>query len=201
VSGDLAKMALTRQQQKEKTKTLLVSAGLEIFAKNGIQSTKTLDIAKKVGVSHGTVFVHFPTKKDLLIEIIDGFGRSISEEFKKLSADAHNLRKILKIHLKVIEKHENFYARLLIENALLPGEVRGTLINLQTGIAYFINSAARNEMKAGDIQTMPSHLLFNTWMGLISYYLLNKDIFAGEKSVIKTKGNEILNHFLKLIKL
>ncbi|MGE0671200.1 MAG: TetR/AcrR family transcriptional regulator, partial [Parachlamydiales bacterium] len=47
----------------------------------------------------------------------------------------------------------------------------------------------------------PIHLLLNSWLGLIHYYLSNKDLFAPKKSVIDTHGKELLEHFIKTHKL
>ncbi|MCK5071781.1 MAG: TetR/AcrR family transcriptional regulator [Bacteriovoracaceae bacterium] len=194
------KMNLTRQEQKIKTKQNLVFASIDLFSKNGIMATKTVDIAKAIGVSHGTVFVHFPTKNDLLIEVIDEVGRKMASEFREFGKKELNVKQVLKSHLKVLEKYEDFYTHLLLDGPNLPGEVRGTLITLQAGISCYIKSSVKKEEKTGKIRSLPSHLLFNTWMGLITYYLINRDLFAPDKSVIKAKGDEILNHFLKLIK-
>ena len=61
----------TRQEQKEATRERLVNAAMELFARNGIAQTTTADIAKSIGMSHGNVFVHFPSREDLVIAVID----------------------------------------------------------------------------------------------------------------------------------
>jgi len=44
------------------------------------------------------------------------------------------------------------------------------------------------------------YIIFNTWLGLIHYYLQNSELFAPGASVLKQQGNELVKHFLELIK-
>ena len=43
-------------------------------------------------------------------------------------------------------------------------------------------------------------LLFNTWLGLVNHYLVNRDLFADPgESVIARRGESLLDHFMALI--
>src|SRR3977135_2230614 len=103
----------TRQEQKEATRERLVNAAMELFAHNGIAETTTADIAKSIGMSHGNVFVHFPKRDDLVIAVIDEFGRRLATEFRQVLEEGLGLRAALRAHLKVLEEFEPFYSRLV----------------------------------------------------------------------------------------
>ncbi len=63
--------ALTgRDLQREETRRRLRDAALAIFRSDGFASSKIDDIARKVGVSRGTFYFHFPTKEDVLLELL-----------------------------------------------------------------------------------------------------------------------------------
>lgn len=194
-------MTLTRKEQKQQTKEHLLQVAYQEFSDKGILSTRTLDIAQSAGVAHGTLFVHFPTRENLLIHVIEKFGMQIGEKFKDLSSKKSGVKKILGAHLEILEEYEPFYARLVIEGPLLPAEVRNTIFMIQSGIAHYLEEAAKYDFEKKLIRHIPIHLLLNTWLGLLHYYLANRDLFAPKKSVIKTKGIEILNHFMSLLKL
>ena len=72
--------AATRQEQKVVTRDRLVNAAMVLFARKGIAGTTTADVAKSIRMSHGVVFLHFPTRDDLVIAVIDEFGRRLSAE-------------------------------------------------------------------------------------------------------------------------
>ena len=52
--------------KSEMTKDKILSCAIELFYKKGYSGVATNEIAKKAGVSEGTVFKYYPTKKDLL---------------------------------------------------------------------------------------------------------------------------------------
>jgi AcrR family transcriptional regulator len=56
---------------KAKSRSAIISAALELFAKKGFSATTTDEIAKKAKVSKGLIFSHFPTKENILLAILD----------------------------------------------------------------------------------------------------------------------------------
>jgi AcrR family transcriptional regulator len=68
---------VTEKQEK------IVSAALQLFAKEGFHATSTSKVAKAAGVSEGLIFRHFGNKDGLLNAILDEGER----RFKSLMAD------------------------------------------------------------------------------------------------------------------
>jgi AcrR family transcriptional regulator len=56
---------------RTRSRSAIVSAALELFAKKGFSATTTDEIARKAKVSKGLIFSYFPSKEDLLINILD----------------------------------------------------------------------------------------------------------------------------------
>jgi Transcriptional regulator len=188
-----------RQLQKEETKKLIIETALEQFSKQGITTTRTSDIAKAAKVSHGTIFVHFPTQEALLNNVIEEFGARVSLRLHELAACNMSLRGILSAHINGLTEYEGFYTRLVIEGQMLPDSARSVFAMIQSTISFHISKAAEREIKEGTIAPHPIHLIFNTWVGLIHYYLANNDLFAPDESVLKRYGHELLEHYLSLI--
>lgn len=188
--------AKSRKEQKEQTRELLLNTAVDQFAANGILATTTVDIAKAAGVAHGTIFVHFQTRDDLLNQVISDFGNRIGEEFKSLAGPGRGVKEILSAHLRVIELYEPFYSRLVIEGPVLPRDARNLIFLIQSGIAYYLEKALERDVGKKLVRAVPIHLLLNSWLGTINYYLANRDKFAPGKSVIALCGREILDHFM-----
>ncbi|MFB1050329.1 TetR/AcrR family transcriptional regulator [Paraliobacillus sp. JSM ZJ581] len=51
-------------------KAAILTKAIENFAENGYAATSTSEIAKQAGVAEGTIFRHYPSKKDLLMAIV-----------------------------------------------------------------------------------------------------------------------------------
>lgn len=68
-----------------RNRDLLLAAGEQVFADKGPEAS-VAEIATRAGVGKGTFFRHFPTKDDLLVELVaghvrelDAIGRGLSE--------------------------------------------------------------------------------------------------------------------------
>lgn len=189
----------SRQQQKEQTRETLLQAAYEVFARDGITTARMSDVAEAAGVSHGTVFAHFATQEALMTEVIDTYGGKIALRTHELAGSCVRMEQILRAHLAGIAEFEPFYTRLVIENRLLPPAARDVWIGIQSAISFHFSQVAAREAKAGRIIVHPAHLLFNTWLGLVHYYLANGDLFAPEGNVIGRYGDTLVASFLRLI--
>jgi AcrR family transcriptional regulator len=192
----------TRQLQKDETRTALLKAAYDVFSARGIQAARMADIAKAAGVSHGTVFLHFPTQERLVTEVLEAYCGEIIQDTHRSAVSCRTLREFLDAHIAGIIRHEPFYTRLVIENRMLPEEARDAWTGLQSAVSFHFSQVLEREgTEAGvDGETeMPLSLLFNTWMGLIHYYLGNGDLFAPEGGVLRRYGPALTNHYLKLI--
>ena len=190
---------VTRENQKASTRRKLLETATGLFAERGILATKTLDIARAAEVSHGTVFAHFPTRADLVSEVISQVAGKVIRRVHDIVERGAPVREVLAGRLEGLAEFEAFYARLVIEGPLLPSDARNTLIGIQSVISFHLAEAAEPEMEAGRMRRMPIHLLFNTWIGLVHHYVANRDLFAPGKSVLLHRGEELLNHYLGLI--
>lgn len=54
---------------EEDTRTRILKAALQLFARQGYDATTTKDLAAAAGVAEGTLFRHFTNKKAILIEV------------------------------------------------------------------------------------------------------------------------------------
>jgi AcrR family transcriptional regulator len=188
-----------RLDQKQDTRRGLITAAQSLFAEQGFTATKTLDIARRAGVSHGAVFAHFPTREKLVAAAIEAFGEKVGRRLHALASHGKSMKEVLSAHLKGIREYELFYSQLIMEEAVLPPEARQTLMAIQSALSFHLYAAAQREINAGRMRPIPMHLLFNTWVGLLHYYLNHRALFAPAGSVIDEKGEELLNHFTGLM--
>jgi AcrR family transcriptional regulator len=76
---------MPRKLSPEKREQFLDSA-LNLFVANGVKNTSTAAIAKDAGTASGTFFLYFPTKQDLINELVTQIGRQQSEYITSLLA-------------------------------------------------------------------------------------------------------------------
>ena len=192
-------MTEKRQLQKAHTKEKITAAALKMYSENGF-STPTIAIANEAQVSHGTIFVHFPTVEDLLTWSLENFTKEIERELHSLPGSDNDISALLEMHLDVLIRHEDLYKRLIKEAVYLPEDARNTLVVIQSTLSIHFLQALEEEMNEGKIKDVPFHMIFNTWLGLVHYYLLNSDLFAPSGSVLKQYKNVLIECFLTLIR-
>ena len=178
----------------------ILEAAYRIYSEQGFLAT-TASIAKEARVSHGTIFVHFPTLEDLLCELIKDFGNALGTETHCLAKEQNSVAELLKVHLNILARHEAFYIRLISERSLLPDDAQMTLVNIQSIIAHHFSQVMEGEIQNNTVKNIPIHLMFNTWMGLIHYYLLNKEFFAPDTPLRERYHSELITSYIELIKI
>lgn len=78
----MAKAKLTRAEQKIQRPLEILDAAFEEFTKRGFTATRVEDIAERVGVTKGTVYVYFETKEALFEAMIRHASSPFQEAFK-----------------------------------------------------------------------------------------------------------------------
>lgn len=192
-------MAGKRQLQKEQTREAIITAAFKVYSEHGF-SASTSVIADEAHVSHGSIFVHFPTVETLLICLLETFSKDINIELHSLAESGGNIAKLLDMHINAMIKYEDFYKRLIKEAVYLPDEAKNTFIAIQSTVSIHFFQALEHEVNTSEIKDLPLHMLFNTWLGLVHYYLLNNDLFAPGDSVLRRHKSNLINCFLALIK-
>ncbi|HHV65698.1 MAG TPA: TetR/AcrR family transcriptional regulator [Peptococcaceae bacterium] len=189
-----------RQVQKFNTRKKIIDTAYRIFSEKGF-SVPTSVIAKEAGVSHGSIFVHFPTLNNLLVCLLSDFGDKMGRSLHILAKKCDSLEDLLNEHLNVLEENEAFYTRLISEKNRLPDEAKSTFAFIQSTVAFHFSSVVEREIEKGTVKKLPVHMLFNTWLGLVHYYLLNREFFAGFNGpVIRKYRGELLSTYLNLIR-
>lgn len=189
----------TRVEQKSETRRRILDEATRLIARQGFAATRTADVAKQAGLSHGAVFVHFPTREDLVIEVAFTLAREITDRLHEAVTDGAPLRDVLGAHLRCLEEREDLYRFLVLERTHLPPAFRTAWIGLQSAIAHHIGEAAERAIAAREIQKMPLDLLFNGWIGLVHHYLANRDLFVTRGSVLAKHGRTLLDHYCSLL--
>lgn len=70
---------LSRAEQKALRPIQILDAAFEEFVANGFTATRIEDIADRIGVTKGTIYVYFPTKEELFAAMIDHISVPLEE--------------------------------------------------------------------------------------------------------------------------
>jgi AcrR family transcriptional regulator len=68
-----------QQARSRKTRNRIVAAAIAAFETNGYDDTTTAAIARRAGIGVGTLYAYFPDKRKLMLEVLDGTVRAMSD--------------------------------------------------------------------------------------------------------------------------
>ena len=63
-------MARRTQQDAERTRRRIIASALSLFAERGYEKTTFEDVARRMNMTKGAVYWHFPDKQSLLLEVV-----------------------------------------------------------------------------------------------------------------------------------
>jgi AcrR family transcriptional regulator len=165
-----------RDKQREETRKKLYHAAIEIFCRDGVSNCRIEDIALKAEVSRAAFYFHFPSKDDVLLEMLREAEQPTLDGLNALPPDAP----LQTVFDTVIQHTAAFWAvenrsRLMVDMFSVSMR-RTTILNdreaevIRAAVGRrFETAATRNELSA----LIPPEVLAD-------FYLLN--IFAAMAS-------------------
>ena len=131
--------------------------------------------------------------------VVSELAHDITDKLHALAAEGATLAQALEAHLACLADREDEVRWLLIEAPVLAKGFHLALVGMQSAVSQHLSAAAERDMAEGRVRTMAIHLLFNTWIGLVHHYVINRDLFAPGRSVLREHGRTLIAHFLSLV--
>lgn len=188
---------MPRAQQKAETRTLILNKASHLCPRSGFLRTRTADVAAAAGLSHGAIFLHFPTREALFREVAATMVQDLTDRLYEAARGRASFHECLLTHVECLRPREDLYRHFVIESPLLDFDTR--TMTIQSAVAEHLGKPLEREMQARRIRRAPVHLLFNTWIGLLHHYLIHKDLFTRRGSVLEACGAQLAQHFVSLI--
>ena len=85
----VAKVSAKRERRKDARPGELLAAALELFVEKGFAATRAEEVAKRAGVSKGTLFLYFASKEELFKAVVR---ENISGRFTEWNAEFDNFQ-------------------------------------------------------------------------------------------------------------
>jgi len=89
-------------RRREKTRVELMEAAVRVISSKGYHQTRIADIATEADVGLGTFYLHFKTKNEIFIELIEHGAAELRKNLGDAKAGVHSPADKLKITIDVI---------------------------------------------------------------------------------------------------
>lgn len=146
-----------RGLEPEGTRKRIRSTAAALFTENGVHASSLADIAQAAKLSKGTLYYHYPSKEDLVLEIADHQFADITEAIYSwidginFHTPAREAIRALAAGLRGGGEASRLYFALLSEALREPGELRRLLRAKQKEWAVMIEVGAL-KLPGGDAQ-------------------------------------------------
>lgn len=194
---------MPRRKQEEKYSKIL-DAATRVFAREGFHNAKIGDVAEEAGVAHGTVYLYFGGKDDLLISIfrenLQELVEYVSSEIEKEANAEAKLRRMISLQIELIETNSELAELMLVEFPQTGKFLSNSVVN---DLAAYIDMIA-NILKEGVAEgafddsmdvNMVATVIYSGIQGIATRWILEE-----MKYPLKKVANEISEVFLSGIK-
>lgn len=147
---DTEKSARRRQREAE-----IIGAAREVFLEKGFEGSAVAEIAARVGVVEGLVYRYFPTKRDLLNEVLRGLYEpliaDVGDGFARIVGLRGRLRFIVWRHLRFYTETPGFARLILHEIRTAPGYPSSVLHDLNVRYTDFLRRTLHQAVADGEL--------------------------------------------------
>lgn len=188
-----------RKTQKQSTRENIIAAAKTIYVDKGILNTATSQIADVANIAHGTLFLHFPNKDSLIIELIDVELSKFSDNLKQLILEAVDVKTILNRYLTLVQEEEGFFSTLACELPYYKRELRRQILFRQSLIREHFHQVIQQGIEQNIYAKINIPCALTFLFGTINYYLSLNKSFVQEGSVINKFHEQIIDIFIKIL--
>ena len=156
----------------------ILDAAQAAFCDKGYDNTVVSEIAAKLGVVEGTVFKYFPTKRELLLKVLERWYLKMSGDYAQDLAGVEGARARLRLlvwrHLRSLRDNPQL-CRLMFREVRSGGDYRGSRLHeLNRGYAGLLTAVIADGVKSGEFRgDVPAALLRDLVYGGIEHHAWN----------------------------
>ncbi len=169
-----------KEKQRQEREELILQAAEEVLAEKGYYETSVDEIASRVGIAKGTVYLHFPGKEDLVFAILERNAQEMVALVEETAAAVRSNREKLEAILQVVyggffapdKRHLMQLPYIVMNSAELRRlfvEKKGCMRDKWQRLEALIASILEDGKAAGEFdKTMPTPVMISAFFSLLS---------------------------------
>jgi TetR/AcrR family transcriptional regulator, fatty acid metabolism regulator protein len=161
-----------RERQREEREQLILKAAHELILEKGAAALTMEDIASRVGISRAAIYLHFPSKEDLILELMER-GMRIFVDSLSATVDAPGTprEKLQAVIEQIFQSHDNrqAFSEVFQDREMLHrlAEKRGAMVGHWEEPMRRIAAVLEEGKAAGEFDPeMPTPIMLSILSGL-----------------------------------
>lgn len=147
---------MRREEKKQQKKKSILQAAVTIFSRDGFEKARVSDIAQLAGVGHGTVYLYFPTKGDLLDAIYNELMVEALDELRREVARGQDASEKLSVlfqtQLDMMEKNPDITKLLLVDMRFSEEYLSSSAVRMTLEYIGLVEGILREGIESGHFQ-------------------------------------------------
>ncbi|HEY2809089.1 MAG TPA: TetR/AcrR family transcriptional regulator [Steroidobacteraceae bacterium] len=134
----------------------IMRAARQVFCSKGYEAAATAEIAERAGVVEGTLYRYFPTKRDLLIKVVEQFYEEIFSDYEAQLSGVrgtwNRLRFMIWKHLSVMHKDPDMCRLIVHELRPWPQYRQSSIFTLNQRYTQSTLAVVREGIASGEFR-------------------------------------------------
>ncbi|MBF0252827.1 MAG: TetR/AcrR family transcriptional regulator [Candidatus Omnitrophica bacterium] len=183
----------------------IINSARDLILEGGVQNVTIRNIAKKNDITEGAIYKHFKSKKEILLGVVDAFGRELITVVDSMIGTGRDsitiLKDIMKKHMKFSEKKKGMLFSITAESIHFDDDeirlaILGIIEKYIKKIEDILKQAKKNKLINCEIDVRSvSFIFFGMIQSAIVQYAL-----TNYKSTPVSKFNAMWKVFIEGIK-
>ena len=185
---------MTDQSANNDKRTKIITAAADLFSEKDFHDVTVEEVADLAGVGKGTVYLYFPSKENLFVEVIKNGILQLLDEVERgldgIDDPSAKIRRLIEIDLEFVKKHESFYrtfARGEVQIRSLLTEEPVMQFGLLSHHLKLITGIIQEGVDRGRFRRVNAYLAAMALQGIILRFSLMHVVGSLEGDLIDTK--------------
>jgi len=174
----------------------ILDAATDLFAEFGYSDAVTQDLAVRLQVGKGTIYRHYPSKRELFLAAVDRVMRRmrvyIDEAVAEVADPVDRIERGTRAFLEFFAEHPEFVELLILERALFKDRTRPTYIEHRERNQIRWLEVYRALIADGRVRDMPVERIGTVFVDL-AYGTIFTNHFAGQRRSPGEQARDILD--------
>ena len=196
-----------REQEKLERKNKIMEAALQLFSEKDFHEVTVDEIAERVSLSKGTLYLYFENKDNLFFSIITSKWNYLIELLLKVLETERPfeecLRDYINLYLSFFDRHSSFFkivhsekSRLVMEHE---NKMREWAIEINNKILRIVGQIIENGQRQKIVRNISPEGASVILHGMLNSYVFQR-IFWGSNVTIDQDTDQVVDIFLNGIK-
>jgi TetR/AcrR family transcriptional regulator, fatty acid metabolism regulator protein len=190
-----------KEKQRQEREALILKAAEDVLMEKGYHETSIDEIAARVGIAKGTVYLHFPSKEDLVVAIFERDMQQLLQSIDSIMDSTITAREKIEtifdwMHGGIMSKRMQLLFSVSNSVGLrhLLVEKKGCLRDIWDQLSVRLNSLFEEGKAEGDFDsTLPTMVMVSAFYSLLSPKSYDRLMTEGQMS-----GEEVATNLKRI---